>query len=151
MAKEIDINGIMKLLPHRYPFLLVDRILDWDEESIKGIKNVSINEPCFQGHFPGHPIYPGVLQVEGMAQCAGCLLFQRVPNPQDMVVYFMSFDSVKFRKPVMPGDTIHYEMKVLSFSGSRAKVSGTCSVDGKVTCQGEMTAILQPKASAAAE
>ena len=148
MSEVIDINGIMDLLPHRYPFLLVDRIIEIGDNTIKGIKNVTINEPCFQGHFPGHPIYPGVLQVEGMAQCAGCHVFRKVENPSDMVVYFMGFDKVKFRKPVMPGDTLVYEMEIVSQTGSRAKIAGKVLVDGKVTCQAEMTAILQPKASA---
>jgi len=147
MSETIDINGIMGLLPHRYPFLLVDRITEIGEDRVKGIKNVTINEPCFHGHFPGHPIYPGVLQVEGMAQCAGCHIFRKLPNAGDMVVYFMGFDKVKFRKPVVPGDTLIYDMEILNHTGSRAKIAGKVLVDGAVTCQAEMTAILQPKAA----
>jgi beta-hydroxyacyl-ACP dehydratase FabZ len=145
MEKTIDINGIMDLIPHRYPFLMVDRIIDWDDTSITGIKNVSINEPFFQGHFPGHPIMPGVLIVEGMAQCAGCLLFQKIENPRDYVVYFMGIDKVKFRKPVTPGDTIEYKVTVGSSSGSRAKMIGQVTVDGKLACQAEMTAMMIPR------
>ena len=145
MEKTIDVAGIMELIPHRYPFLLVDRIIGWDENSITGIKNVTINEPFFQGHFPGHPIMPGVLLVEGMAQCAGCLLFQKVDNPKDYVVYFMGLDKVKFRKPVTPGDTIQYDVSVASSSGTRAKMVGKVTVEGAVACQAEMTAMMIPR------
>lgn len=143
MEKQIDINGIMKLLPHRYPFLLVDRITDCTEEEITGYKNVTINEPFFQGHFPGHPIMPGVLQVEGMAQCAGCLIFQQVEDPSSKVVYFMGFDKVKFRQPVLPGDKLEYKVRIVQMTGGKvARIEGTCSVDGKVTCQAEMKAMM---------
>jgi len=145
MSKTLDITGIMKLLPHRYPFLMVDKIVDCDEETITGIKNVTINEPFFQGHFPGHPIMPGVLQVEGLAQCAGCLIFQKVENPSSYVVYFMSLNNVKFRKPVLPGDTITYKVKIISFNGTRAKMQGEVIVDGKVASEAEMTAMLVQK------
>jgi beta-hydroxyacyl-ACP dehydratase FabZ len=148
MPKELNVVEIMELLPHRYPFLMVDKITDWTENSITGLKNVTINEPFFQGHFPGHPIMPGVLQVEGIAQCAGCLLFQRVDHPKNYVVYFMGLDKVKFRKPVFPGMTIIYNVEVLSSSGSRAKIRGTVSVDGKVCCEGEMMAMIMPREGA---
>ena len=107
----LDINEIMSLLPHRYPFLLVDRItaLD-DQKAATGIKNVTINEPFFQGHFPGHPIMPGVLIIEGMAQVCGILALSTVADPQTKVIYFMSIDKAKFRRPVVPGDTLRYSV-----------------------------------------
>jgi len=142
MQKTLDINGIMKLLPHRYPFLLVDRILDCDEETITGLKNVTINEPFFQGHFPGHPIMPGVLLIEGLAQCAGCLIFQKINDPEGHVVYFMGLNNIKFRKPVTPGDTLIYKVNILSFNGSRCKMQGEVYVDDKKVSEAEMTAML---------
>jgi UDP-3-O-[3-hydroxymyristoyl] N-acetylglucosamine deacetylase/3-hydroxyacyl-[acyl-carrier-protein] dehydratase len=145
MAKTMDITEIMRLLPHRYPFLLVDRILDYDEDSITGIKNVSINEPFFQGHFPGHPIMPGVLQVEGMAQCAGCLLFRRFEDPQEYVVYFMGLNNVKFRKPVLPGDCLTYKIKIISASKRSAKIKGEVYVEDKLVSEAEMTAMVIPR------
>ncbi len=145
MSKTLDVTEIMKLLPHRYPFLMVDRIIDFDDETITGIKNVTINEPFFQGHFPGHPIMPGVLLVEGLAQCAGCLIFQKIDNPAAHVVYFMGLNNVKFRKPVLPGDTVTYKVKIISFNGTRAKMQGEVSVDGKVASEAEMTAMLMPR------
>jgi beta-hydroxyacyl-ACP dehydratase FabZ len=149
MANTMDVHEIMKVLPHRYPFLLVDRILDFTEDTITGIKNVTINEPFFQGHFPGHPIMPGVLIVEGMAQCAGCLMLRDVDNPEDYVMYFMGLDNVKFRKPVLPGDTLVYKMKSISFSGSRAKIRGEAFVEDKKVCEAEMTAMRVPRDKAA--
>lgn len=146
MGKQLDVNQIMELIPHRYPFLLVDRILDFDKKKIVGIKNVSINEPFFQGHFPGHPIMPGVLQVEGLAQTAGCLIFQDIPDRENKVVYFASFDNVKFRKPVFPGDTITYEVDVLRFAGKIAKLKGRVLVEGQEACTADMMAIIQPRA-----
>lgn len=145
MGKTIDTNGIMGLLPHRYPFLMVDRILDHDEKQITGVKNVSINEPQFQGHFPGHPIHPGVLIVEGLAQCAGCLIFQQVPDREKKVVYFAALDAVKFRNPVFPGDTIVYTVDIMRFNGKIAKMKGVAKVDDKVCCEAEMMAILMDK------
>ena len=144
----MDINEIMRHLPHRYPILLVDRILNYDEETITGIKNVSINEPFFQGHFPGHPIMPGVLIVEGMAQCAGCLLLRRIENAQEYVVYFMGLNNVKFRKPVLPGDCLTYKMKILSFNGRAAKIKGEVFVEDKRVSEAEMTAMIIPRGKA---
>lgn len=112
----LDINAILRIMPHRYPFLLIDRILDLEpDKSVTAIKNVTINEPFFQGHFPGHPIMPGVLVLEAMAQAGGVLLLNAIEEPQKKVVYFMSIDNAKFRKPVSPGDQLRFEMKMLAF------------------------------------
>ena len=140
-----DILKIMDLIPHRYPFLLVDRILSVEEGKISGIKNVSINEPHFQGHFPGHPIMPGVLIVEGMAQCAGVLMFRTIDNPNSKVVYFASIDKIKFRKPVVPGDQLRYEIEITRFGGKICKFKGVTYVDDQAVCEAEMVASIMDK------
>jgi 3-hydroxyacyl-[acyl-carrier-protein] dehydratase len=110
----LDINEIMSILPHRYPFLLLDRITAIDgHQAAEGYKNVTINEPFFQGHFPGHPIMPGVLIIEGMAQLAGALALTTVDDPSTKVIYFMSIDQAKFRRPVLPGDTLRYRVELV--------------------------------------
>jgi len=111
MKVNIDINEIKKYLPHRYPFLLVDRVIDLEETKITGIKNVTVNEPFFEGHFPGHPVMPGVLMLEALAQTLGILVLQKEENRGKMG-YFASMDKVKFRKPVFPGDTLKLEVSV---------------------------------------
>ena len=137
----MDIARIMEILPHRYPFLLVDRILEVEgEKRIVGIKNVTINEPFFQGHFPGHPIMPGVLIVEAMAQVGGMLLMGAIENPQRKVVYFMSLDNVKFRRPVVPGDQLRLELEMLQFRGKTCKMKGEAFVDGVLAAEAEMMA-----------
>jgi UDP-3-O-[3-hydroxymyristoyl] N-acetylglucosamine deacetylase/3-hydroxyacyl-[acyl-carrier-protein] dehydratase len=137
----MDINEILKVIPHRYPMLLVDRILHEEAgKHITGIKNVTINEPFFQGHFPGHPVMPGVLIVEAMAQVGGMLLMGAVENPEDKVVYFMSLDNVKFRRPVVPGDQIRFELEMLQFRGKRCKMRGEAFVDGNKAAEAEMMA-----------
>lgn len=136
-----DVTRIMDFLPHRYPMLLVDRIVDFQPgQCIVGIKNVTINEPFFQGHFPGHPIMPGVLICEAMAQCGGLLLMDHVENPEDKVVYFMTMDNVKFRQPVVPGDTIVFELHVVSLKRQMCKMKGRGLVDGKVVTEAEFMA-----------
>jgi UDP-3-O-[3-hydroxymyristoyl] N-acetylglucosamine deacetylase/3-hydroxyacyl-[acyl-carrier-protein] dehydratase len=136
-----DAARVMEFLPHRYPMLLVDRIVDFDSgKSIVGIKNVTINEPFFQGHFPGHPIMPGVLILEAMAQCGGLLLMDHVENPEDKVVYFMTMDKVKFRKPVIPGDTLVFELHVISIKRQMCKIAGRGLVDGQVVTEAEFMA-----------
>jgi UDP-3-O-[3-hydroxymyristoyl] N-acetylglucosamine deacetylase/3-hydroxyacyl-[acyl-carrier-protein] dehydratase len=149
IAKEstvIEIDQIMKVLAHRYPFLLVDRILEIEDgKRIVGLKNVTINEPFFQGHFPGHPIMPGVLIIEAMAQVGGMLLMGTVPNPDQKVVYFTSLNNVKWRRPVKPGDQIRFELEVLQVRGMMCKMSGVAKVDGQVVCEAEMGAMVREK------
>ena len=141
----IEIEDIMKALAHRYPFLLVDRILEMDEKRVVGLKNVTINEPFFQGHFPGHPIMPGVLIIEAMAQVGGMLLMGSVPDPSSKVVYFTSLNNVKFRRPVKPGDQIRFELDLLQVRGMMCKMSGIAKVDGQVVCEAEMGAMVREK------
>ncbi|MEP6781869.1 MAG: UDP-3-O-acyl-N-acetylglucosamine deacetylase [Gemmatimonadaceae bacterium] len=140
------VEDIMQVLPHRYPFLLVDRILEIEERKrIVGLKNVSINEPFFQGHFPGHPIMPGVLIIEAMAQVGGMLLMGSLPDPANKVVYFMSLDNVKFRRPVKPGDQLRIEVDVLQFRGNVCRLHGVAKVDGEVVTEADMAAIARDR------
>jgi UDP-3-O-[3-hydroxymyristoyl] N-acetylglucosamine deacetylase/3-hydroxyacyl-[acyl-carrier-protein] dehydratase len=142
----LGIEEIMKVLPHRYPFLLVDRIVELEERKrVVGIKNVTINEPFFQGHFPGHPIMPGVLIVEAMAQTGGMLLLGSLPEPAQKVVYFMSLDNVKFRRPVKPGDQLRFELEVVQVRGPVCKMHGVAKVDGEVVCEAEMAAMVRDR------
>lgn len=137
----LDVRKILELLPHRYPFLLVDRILEvHGTERIVGLKNVTFNEQFFQGHFPGHPVMPGVLIVEAMAQTGGMLLMEQIPDRATKTVYFMSLDNVKFRKPVVPGDQLRMDVQMLQFRGKIAKMKGVATVDGKVVAEAEMMA-----------
>jgi UDP-3-O-[3-hydroxymyristoyl] N-acetylglucosamine deacetylase/3-hydroxyacyl-[acyl-carrier-protein] dehydratase len=136
----IDIGRIQDVLPHRYPFLLVDRIIEIEGKTrIVGIKNVTINEPFFQGHFPGHPIMPGVLIIEAMAQVGGMLVLG-TEDIADKVVYFMSLDNVKFRRPVLPGDQLRCEVEMVQFRGKTAKMKGVAFVEGQVVAEAEMMA-----------
>jgi UDP-3-O-[3-hydroxymyristoyl] N-acetylglucosamine deacetylase / 3-hydroxyacyl-[acyl-carrier-protein] dehydratase len=140
------IEDIMKVLPHRYPFLLVDRILEIEEKKrIVGLKNVTINEPFFQGHFPGHPIMPGVLIVEAMAQVGGMLLLGSIADPDTKVVYFMSLDNVKFRRPVKPGDQLRFELDVVQLRGTVCKMRGVGKVDGEVVVEADMAATIRDR------
>lgn len=139
----MDIGRILDVIPHRYPFLLVDRILEVEgTKRIVGIKNVTINEPFFQGHFPGHPIMPGVLIIEAMAQVGGMLLMSYFEgqNVEDKVVYFMSLDNVKFRRPVVPGDQIRFELDMVQFRGKTCKMKGVGYVDGQIVAEADMMA-----------
>ena len=140
----MTITEIMKNLPHRYPFLLVDRILELQpKEYIKGIKNVTINEPFFTGHFPGQPIMPGVLIIEAMAQVAGLLAYKSGIEGKSM--YFMSIENAKFRRPVVPGDQLIFELKAVKQRGPVWKFSGTASVDEKVVSEADFTAMITDK------
>ncbi len=138
---SVDIRRILEFLPHRYPFLLVDRIIEFEPgERIVGIKNVTINEPFFQGHFPGHPVMPGVLIVEAMAQVGGLLLMDTVADPETKVVYFMSLDNVKWRKPVTPGDQLVFEVAMVRARRNVCKIRGLGRVDGKVVAEADLMA-----------
>jgi UDP-3-O-[3-hydroxymyristoyl] N-acetylglucosamine deacetylase/3-hydroxyacyl-[acyl-carrier-protein] dehydratase len=137
----IDTQRILQHLPHRYPMLLVDRIIEFEQgKRIVGIKNVTINEPFFQGHYPGHPVMPGVLIIEAMAQVGGLLLMDAIENPEDKVVYFMSLDNVKWRRPVTPGDQIRFELEMLQFRRHVCRMRGVGRVNGKVVAEAEMMA-----------
>lgn len=134
----LDINEVMKILPHRYPFLLVDRIIGFEGDTkCRGMKNVTINEPFFQGHFPGHPIMPGVLQLEAMAQVASVVLL-RMPGNQGKIGYFMSANNVKWRRPVLPGDTLIIETEILKVKRSIASGVGRCIVNGQIVSEADL-------------
>lgn len=142
----LGIEDIMKVLPHRYPFLLVDRILELEDgKRVVGLKNVTINEPFFQGHFPGHPIMPGVLIIEAMAQVGGMLLLGSMANPDQKVVYFMSLDNVKWRRPVKPGDQLRFELELTQVRGMVCKMRGIAKVDGEVVAEADMAAMVRDR------
>ena len=145
-----DIEQIMKLLPHRYPFLLLDRIIDMDrDESATGIKNVSMNEPYFQGHFPGYPVMPGVLIIEALAQTAGALCVHNAGKTDiPQVVYFMGIDNAKFRKPVVPGDQLHLHVKKIRSRGPVWRFSGVAKVGGQTVAEAEISAMIVDRANA---
>jgi len=134
----MDIQAIREILPHRYPMLLVDRIEELEEERIVGIKNVTANEPFFDGHFPDFPVMPGVLIIEAMAQVAGVLVLSSIPDRKTKLVLLASVEEAKFRKPVRPGDQLRIEMKVIKRKATIAKMSGTASVDGAVVSEAIM-------------
>ena len=142
-----DIARIMKLLPHRYPFLLIDKMIDMDgEESGTAIKNVTINEPFFQGHFPGKPVMPGVLLVEAMAQAAGALVLNHLGDAHaGKLVFFMSIDKARFRKPVVPGDQVHFHAKLMQKRPPVWKYSVEAHVDGKKVAEAEIGAMMMDK------
>lgn len=142
MESEYDILAVMEKLPHRYPFLLVDRIIKLiPHDKIVALKNVTINEPFFQGHFPGKPVMPGVLIIEAMAQTGGILAYETAPpENRNRLIYFMGMDKVRFRKMVLPGDQIIFEAKILKFRSKVAKMSGTATVDDQLVAQAELMA-----------
>lgn len=140
-AGALDANGILRLLPHRYPFLLVDRVLKLEGNRITALKNVSLNEPYFQGHFPGHPIMPGVLQLEAIAQVAGILMYKRIERV-GQIAYFMSAEEVKWRKPVYPGDVLTIEVELCKVRGKIGKAKGVCQVQGETVSEAEVTFIV---------
>jgi 3-hydroxyacyl-[acyl-carrier-protein] dehydratase len=141
---SVDIMRILELLPHRYPFLLVDRIIEMNsDESCIGIKNVTMNEPQFQGHFPRAPVMPGVMLIEGMAQTAGALcVHAKLGSQAPKVVYFMTIDNAKFRKPVVPGDTVEFHMSKLKQRANMWWYRGVAKVSGATVCEADVSAML---------
>ena len=138
METIYDSQAILGILPHRYPFVLVDRIVEFNEKDwIVGIKNVAANEPCFEGHFPGQPVFPGVLQLEAMAQTAGIML-NKVLKSEGKVAFYLGVDGAKFRRMVVPGDQLRMEIKFLKLRLGMAKVSGRALVDGELACEATM-------------
>lgn len=145
-APVLEVGQILELLPHRYPFLLVDRIVELEDgKRIVGIKNVTISEPFFQGHFPGHPVMPGVLIVEAMGQVGGLLLMSMVDDPDSKVVYFTGLDNVRFRQPVRPGDRLVCELELVRRRGAHCKMKGVARVDDGVVAEAELMASVVPK------
>jgi UDP-3-O-[3-hydroxymyristoyl] N-acetylglucosamine deacetylase/3-hydroxyacyl-[acyl-carrier-protein] dehydratase len=142
----LDINQISNILPHRYPFLLIDKIIYLDNESVAGVKNVTMNEPFFQGHFPGNPVMPGVLQIEAMAQVGGILVLNTVPDPENYWTYFLGIDEIRFRKMVLPGDTVVIQCDLLApIKRGIAKMYGRAYVGNTLVCEGTMTASIVRK------
>ncbi len=140
-----DVNAIQKILPHRYPFLLVDKITEFSENEITGVKNVTVNEPFFQGHVPGNPVMPGVLQLEAMAQVGGILLLNKVENPEKVWVYFLAINNARFKKMVIPGDVITFKLQLDSLKRNICKMYGKAYVDGKLVCEAELVAAVVDK------
>jgi UDP-3-O-[3-hydroxymyristoyl] N-acetylglucosamine deacetylase/3-hydroxyacyl-[acyl-carrier-protein] dehydratase len=134
----LDILQVMKILPHRYPFLMVDKVIQVEGNKVTAIKNVTINEPFFQGHFPGHPIMPGVLQLEAVAQVAGILMMRQAEN-MGKIAFFMSAENVKWRKPVRPGDTLVIAVEMTKIRGKIGKAKGVCTVDGDIVSEADVT------------
>lgn len=141
----LDTDAIRKILPHRYPMLLVDRILELDETKIVGVKNVTSNEPFFNGHFPDFPVMPGVLIVEAMAQVAGVQVLSTIPDRDKKLVLLASVEEAKFRKPVRPGDQLVIEMILIKRKATLAKMSGTAKVDGEVVAEATCMCVLQDR------
>ncbi|MGB8656915.1 MAG: bifunctional UDP-3-O-[3-hydroxymyristoyl] N-acetylglucosamine deacetylase/3-hydroxyacyl-ACP dehydratase [Candidatus Zixiibacteriota bacterium] len=142
----LDINAIIQIMPHRYPFLLVDRVLDLQpRKRVVAIKNVTMNEPFFSGHFPGHPIMPGVLIVEAMAQAGGILLLNTVDDPEGKLVYFLGIDGVRFRKPVLPGDQIRFELDMIQFRRGTCKMQGKAFVEDELVTEATLMATIVDK------
>ena len=145
-ARAFDIQEILQLLPHRYPFLLIDRVLEVEpKQRILCLKNVSFNEPHFTGHFPDFPLMPGVLIVEAIAQAGGLLLLNEIPDRADKLMVFTGIDGAKFRKPVVPGDQLKIEVKVLQWRSRAVKMHGIATVDGKVACEATVMCQLVPR------
>ena len=146
----LDIQEIQEILPHRYPMLLVDRVLEINEESIVGIKNVTCNEPFFTGHFPGFPVMPGVMIIEAMAQVAGIFVGKMAPKTRGKLMFLASIDEAKFRKPVVPGDQLRIEMKMGRLKTTVAKMQGVATVDGQIVAEASvMCKLVDPDRKAA--
>lgn len=145
--QELNVQEIMQILPHRYPFLLIDRVVEIERKKrIVALKNVTMNEPFFQGHFPGVPVMPGVLVVEAIAQAGGTLLLPEVPDRDKLLIMFTTIERAKFRRPVVPGDQVRIEIDVLNWKPRRAKMEGRAMVDGKLACEATVMCQLIPKA-----
>ncbi len=140
---EKDIHEILKMMPHRYPFLLLDRILIYSEDEIVGLKNVTINEPFFQGHFPSHPVMPGVLIIEALAQAGGLWAFAHAPQKERAAVYLMGLDKVRFRKPVRPGDQLILKLSLIKQRGAVFKMKGEAFVNDQLVAEAEILATLE--------
>jgi UDP-3-O-[3-hydroxymyristoyl] N-acetylglucosamine deacetylase/3-hydroxyacyl-[acyl-carrier-protein] dehydratase len=142
--KTIDVRGVLNLLPHRYPFVMIDRVVEIvSDDELVALKNVTINEPFFQGHYPGRPVMPGVLQVEAMAQAAGVLLLRKLPADENKIAFFMSVDKVKFRQAVEPGDSIEIRVKLVKIRGNKiATATGECKVGGKLVSSAQLMFML---------
>ena len=150
-VQTMNIGQIMEYLPHRYPFLLIDRVVEVEPaKRIVAIKNVTINEPFFNGHFPGYPIMPGVLVVEAMAQTGCILLLSEIPDRQKKLVVFTGIDGAKFRRAITPGDQIRIEVDVLSFRPRAGKMQGKAYIDGKLACEATLTCAVVPRQSSSA-
>lgn len=143
----LDINAIRRLLPHRYPMLLVDRIIEMEKERIVGVKNVTVNEPFFVGHFPEYPVMPGVLIIEAMAQTAGVLVLGQIPDRENKLVFLVSVERAKFRRPVVPGDQLRLEAVITKNKITVAKISARALVDGQLVAEADLMCSLQDKAS----
>jgi 3-hydroxyacyl-[acyl-carrier-protein] dehydratase len=145
-STTMDIHEIMALLPHRYPFLLIDRVIEMEpRQRIVAIKNVTINEPYFQGHFPAYPIMPGVLMVEAIAQAGGALLLSEIPDRDSKLMVFTSIDNARFRRPVTPGDQLRIEVTVLNWRSRAVKMGGSITVDGKLVCDAVVMCQVVPR------
>jgi beta-hydroxyacyl-ACP dehydratase FabZ len=143
----LDVQEILQLLPHRYPMLMVDRIVEISADSIIGLKNVTVNEPHFTGHFPGYPVMPGVLIIEAMAQVAGLLVGALAPHTRGKIMFLASVDNAKFRKPVVPGDQLRIEVKMLRLKHTVAKMQGLATVDGQVVAEATLMCTLTDRAA----
>jgi 3-hydroxyacyl-[acyl-carrier-protein] dehydratase len=138
-----DIEWIQSVLPHRYPILLVDRVLEMEpRKRIVAIKNVTINEPVFTGHFPGRPVFPGVLLIEGMAQAGGLLLLQEIPDREGKLLYFASIENARFRRPVVPGDQVRYEIEVIKLRKTYCKLTAKALVDGELAAEAVLSSVM---------
>jgi 3-hydroxyacyl-[acyl-carrier-protein] dehydratase len=145
-STTMDIHEIMALLPHRYPFLLIDRVIEMErKQRIVAIKNVTINEPHFQGHFPDYPIMPGVLMVEAIAQAGGALLLSEIPDRDSKLMLFTSIENARFRRPVTPGDQLRIEVTVLNWRSRAVKMGGSITVDGKLVCDAVVMCQVVPR------
>ena len=148
---SMDVQEISAVLPHRYPFLMVDRIIEINEDSIVGLKNVSVNEPHFTGHFPGFPVMPGVLIIEAMAQVSGILVGKMAPHTRGRIMYLAAVENAKFRKPVVPGDQLRIEMKMLRLKHAVAKIQGIAKVDGQVVAEATLMCTLTDRTAETAK